>query len=233
MSAWRPPPVRAGARRTRATRGGQTEERRLNLDLHGGSSPESQCDSDRLLSPSVSGDCPLALARTGRRERRNRVRWIWPVHSRQVMQCDPDAPTVGSRPDEEHHQHTHHRHPQYGMRTDHSEIDQDDEHGNGQPITEDGEGPGITGIPCEDQAAGRTAFDMRPSGKQSPLAAVRTPLAQPAPKGRADQRRAQRCHCNLAYSARPCAASSECTSRSSCSCRQPEYTLSPYVRRME
>ena len=73
------------------------------------------------------------------------------------------------------------------MRPHHSEIDQDDKHGNGQPIADDGERPRVTGITREDQTADRTAFELRPPGKQGPFAAVRTAFAQPAPDRRADQ----------------------------------------------
>jgi hypothetical protein len=88
------------------------------------------------------------------------------------------------------------------MRTNHSEIDQDDHHGNGHPIAEDDEGPRITGITCEDQTADRTAFKMGPPGKQRPFAAVRAALAQPAPKRRADQFRAGRRHTQKSVQAR-------------------------------
>jgi len=110
------------------------------------------------------------------------------------MQRDASAPAVGGRPDQQRQQHNHHRQAQHGMRTDHSEIDQDDHHGDGQPIADNSKGPRITGITCEDQAADRTAFKLRPTGKQWPFAAVWTALAQSAPKRRADQFRAGRRH---------------------------------------
>ena len=75
------------------------------------------------------------------------------VHSRQVMQRDTGAPAVGGRPDHQRRQHRQHRQAQHTMRTSHSEIDQDDHRGKWQPITEDREGPRITRITCEDQAA--------------------------------------------------------------------------------
>ena len=78
------------------------------------------------------------------------------------------------------------------MRADDSEIDQDDHHAYRDPIAEDGEGPCITGIPYEDQTADRTAFELDPSGKQPPFAAVRAAFAQSASKRRADQFRAGR-----------------------------------------
>ena len=127
---------------------------------------------------------------TDRRGRRDRIGRIGPIHSRQVMQRDTYAPAVGGRPDKQRQQHDHHRQAQHRMRADHSEIDQDDNHGNRQPIADDGEGPRIAGITCEDQTADRTAFKMRPPGKQWPFAAVRTAFAQPAPKHRADKLRA-------------------------------------------
>lgn len=128
------------------------------------------------------------------RRRRDRIRRIGPVHSRQVMQRDTCAPAVGGRPDKQRQQHNHHRQARHRMRTDHSEIDQDDNRANGQPIADDGEGPCITGITCEDQTADRTTFKLRPPGKQWSFATVRTALAQPAPKRRADQFRAGRRH---------------------------------------
>ena len=129
-----------------------------------------------------------------RRGRRDRIRRIGPEHSRQVMQRDTCTPAVGGRPDKKHQQHSHHRQAQHRMRTDHSEIDQDDQCANGQPIADDDEGPRITGITREDQTADRTAFKLRPPGKQWPFAAVRTALAPPAPKRPADQFRAGRRH---------------------------------------
>jgi hypothetical protein len=39
------------------------------------------------------------------------------------------------------------------MRPQHSEVDQDDHRAYWHPIADDGEGPRITGIPSEDQAA--------------------------------------------------------------------------------
>jgi hypothetical protein len=129
-----------------------------------------------------------------RRGRWDRIRRIGPIHSRQVMQRDTCAPAVGGRPDKKRQQHNHHRQAQHRMRTDHSEIDQDDNRANGQSIADDGEGPRITGITCEDQTAVGTAFKLRPPGKQWPSVAVRTALAQPTPKRRADQFRAGRRH---------------------------------------
>jgi hypothetical protein len=128
----------------------------------------------------------------GRRGRRDGIRRIGPVHPRQVMQRDTCAPAVGGCPDKQRQQHNHHRHAQHRMRTDHAEINQDDQHGNRQPIAEDGESPRITGITCEDQTADRTPFfKMEPPGKQSPFAAVRAALAQPAPERRSDQFRGE------------------------------------------
>ena len=97
----------------------------------------------------------------------------------------------------------HHGQAQHTMQTPHPEIDQDDHRGKWQPIAEDGEGPCITGIACEDQAADRTAFQVGPPGKQPPLAAVRAALAQSAPKRRADQFRAGRRHTQVCVSNRP------------------------------
>jgi len=132
-----------------------------------------------------------------RRGRRDRIRRIGPVHARQVMQRDTCAPAVGGCPEKKRQRHNHHRQAQHRMRTDHSEIEQDDNRANRQPIADDGEGPRITGITCENQAADRTALQLRPPGKQWPFAAVRTALAQPAPKRRADQFRAGWCHTPL------------------------------------
>jgi len=130
----------------------------------------------------------------GCRRRRDRIRRIGPAHSRQVMQRDTCAPAVGGRPDKKRQQHNHHRQAQHRMRTDHAEIDQDDDRGNGEPIADDDEGPRIPWITCEDQTADRTAFKLGPPGKQWPFAAVRAALAQPAPKRRPDQLRAGRRH---------------------------------------
>ena len=74
-------------------------------------------------------------------------------HSRQVMQRDSRAPAVGGRPDQQRHQPNSHRQAQHRMRTHHSEIDQDDEAHNWQPIADDVEGPGIARTSYEDQAA--------------------------------------------------------------------------------
>jgi hypothetical protein len=120
------------------------------------------------------------------------------------MQRDTCAPSVGSRPDKQRQQHDRDREAQHRMRTDHPEIDQDDHHAKGQPIAEDGEGPRITGVTCEDQTADRTAFKKGPSGKQWPLAAMRAALAQPAPKRRADHVRAGRRHIARSTCRPPC-----------------------------
>ena len=76
------------------------------------------------------------------------------------------------------------------MRTDHSEVDQEDDRRDGQPVADDGEGPGITWITCEDQTADRPAFKLGPTEKQRPVTAVRASLAQPALKRRRNQFRA-------------------------------------------
>jgi hypothetical protein len=111
------------------------------------------------------------------RRRRNRIRGIRPIHSRQVIQRDTHAPAVGGRPDHQPHQRNHHRQAQRRMRTEHSEIDQDDHRRNWQPIADDGEGPRITRMTCEDQTAHGTAFQLGPPGIQPPLAAMRAALA--------------------------------------------------------
>jgi hypothetical protein len=118
-------------------------------------------------------------ARTSGRWWRDRIRGIGPVHSRQVMQCDARAPAIRSRPERP-------------MRAHDAEIDQDNHRANWQSIADDGEGPRVTGIACEDQPAHGTAIKERPPGKQSPLAAVRAALAQAAPERRQDQFRAGR-----------------------------------------
>ena len=61
-----------------------------------------------------------------RKGRRERIRGIGPEHSREVVQRDTRAPAIGSGPDE-HRRHYRHRHQaQDGIRTHHSEVDQDD-----------------------------------------------------------------------------------------------------------
>ena len=87
------------------------------------------------------------------RRRRDGIRGIGPVDSRQVMQRDARAPAVGGGPDQQRHQPNPHRQAQHRMRTHHSEIDQDDKPHNRQPIADDREGPGITWTSHEDQAA--------------------------------------------------------------------------------
>ncbi len=110
------------------------------------------------------------------------------------MQRDTRAPTVVSRPYCQRRQPNQHRDTRHGMRTHHSEVDQCDHRGKGQPIADDGESPGIAGISCEDQTADRTALTKGPPREQSPLAAVRAALTQSAPQRRADHCRAGRCH---------------------------------------
>src|SRR5262249_46479030 len=117
----------------------------------------------------------------------DRIRRVWPEHSRQVMQRDTGAPPIGCRPEKQPQHHSLHRQTQHRMRSNYSEINQDDDRGNGQAIADDGECPRITGVTREDKTAVRTAFELRPPGKQSPFAAVRTAVAQPAPNRRADQ----------------------------------------------
>src|SRR4051812_667763 len=80
------------------------------------------------------------------------------------------------------------------MRTHHSEIDQEDDAANRQPVADDGEGPRVAGVAYEDQAADRTAVQLRPAGKEPPVAAVRTAVAQSAPERRLDQLRAGQRH---------------------------------------
>jgi len=96
---------------------------------------------------------PGLASEAGRRRRREGIRGIGPVHPRQVVQRDTRACAVVVRPDSQHHQYDHHRHAQHSMRLQYSEIDQDDHRADWQPIADDGEGPRITGIPHEDQAA--------------------------------------------------------------------------------
>ena len=75
------------------------------------------------------------------------------MHSRQIMQRDPRSPAAGSRPDQQGHRRHHQRQAQHRIRTHDSEVDHDDNRGDWQPIANDGEGPCITGIAHEDQAA--------------------------------------------------------------------------------
>ena len=70
------------------------------------------------------------------------------------MQRDAGAPAVGRRPDQQRDRDHLERQAQHGMRADHSEVDQDDDRGNWQPIADDGESPRVPGIAHEDQAAG-------------------------------------------------------------------------------
>ena len=109
----------------------------------------------------------------GRRRRRNGIRGIGPIHPGQVMQRDSDAPTIGRRPDDEGDQHNQQAQAQQAVHTLDSEVDHDDHRGKGQPIADDGEGPRVTCIACEDQTAEGTAFKLDPRGKQPPLATVR------------------------------------------------------------
>ena len=76
----------------------------------------------------------------------HRIRRIGPVDSRQVVQSDPHAPAVGGRPHQHRQQHRQHRQAQHRMRTDHAEIDHDDDRADGKPIAEDDEGPRVPGI---------------------------------------------------------------------------------------
>src|SRR3954471_13934724 len=110
------------------------------------------------------------------------------------MERNTRAPAVGGGPDQQRYQDNHYRQAEHTVRTHHAEIDQDDNGGNWQPITDDGEGPRITGITHEDQAANWTALRMGPPGKQSPLAAVGATVAQSAPDRPAYQLRVGRPH---------------------------------------
>ena len=73
------------------------------------------------------------------------------------------------------------------MRTDGSEVDENDHPANRQPVAEDGEGPRIPRIGDEHQSADRAALVLRPPGKERPLAAVGAALAQAAPQRHGDQ----------------------------------------------
>jgi hypothetical protein len=104
-------------------------------------------------TPRQHGPSRTSRARAGRTRRRDRICGIGPVQARQVMQRDTRSPAVRGRPDKQRHQQTEHRQAQRRMQRHDSEINQDDHHANRHAIADDGEGPRITRIPNENQAA--------------------------------------------------------------------------------
>src|SRR6185503_2894962 len=74
------------------------------------------------------------------------------------------------------------------VRARHAEVNQHDDHGNRQPVADDGEGPGVARVALVDEPAHRAALEvMREAGKDRALAAVRASLAKAAAERGANQ----------------------------------------------
>src|SRR6185503_13519048 len=101
--------------------------------------------------------------------------------ARQIMQRDAGAPAIRRRPHDHRAERDDRGDAEHRVRARHAEVNQHDDHGNRQPVADDGEGPGVAWVALVDEPAHRAALEvMREAGKDRALAAVRASLAKAA-----------------------------------------------------
>ena len=72
------------------------------------------------------------------------------------MQRDAGAPAVRRRPDDQDAEDGDRHQAQHEVRSDHAEVDEDDDRRDRKPIADDRERPRVAGIALVDEAARRT-----------------------------------------------------------------------------